>query len=162
MTWGPGRAEVERLLAAGDLERVVADRDHARRLHAEAEGHPEAASVVRDRHPLSAYQCAYDPARKAASSLLAEQGLRATTQGGHLAVQVAIVSQLAGIAGEPFDDLGRLRRRRDDVEYPRAETAAVSIEDVDDALTAARGMVQAAGRLLDAEALPVVDANQLS
>ena len=41
---------------------------------------------------------AYDAARKAAEALLARQGLRATTRGGHIAVVAAITAPSPGVA----------------------------------------------------------------
>ena len=40
-----------------------------------------------------AYQLAYDALRKSAASLLEAQGLRATSRGGHVAVQDGVIAQ---------------------------------------------------------------------
>ena len=61
-TWQKGRADIERLLATGDLDRA---------------------------QPTGALQNGYDAARKAAIALLAAQGLRGTTDGGHRALATA-------------------------------------------------------------------------
>jgi hypothetical protein len=39
-----------------------------------------------------AYQLAYDALRKSAASLLEVQGLRATSRGGHIAIQDAVIA----------------------------------------------------------------------
>jgi hypothetical protein len=43
-----GRARIEELLAAGELERAAPNDDHARRLLAEADAHLEAVTRVLD------------------------------------------------------------------------------------------------------------------
>jgi hypothetical protein len=64
--------------------------------------------------PYSAYVLAYDAARFACVALLAQQGLRATTSGGHYAVEQAVRAQF----GDGFRPAGILRRRRNELEYP--------------------------------------------
>ena len=58
--------------------------------------------------PNSAYTLAYDAARFACASLLAQQGLRATSRGGLYAVQQAVIRQF----GATFEPHGTMRRRR--------------------------------------------------
>ncbi len=57
---------------------------------------------------MTAYVVAYDAARHAAVALLAEQNLRVTAEGGHLAVDQALNAQFGGV----FSSFSRLRRRR--------------------------------------------------
>src|SRR5256884_5875317 len=68
-----------------------------------------------------AYVMAYDAARFACIALLAQQGMRATTDGGHYAGERGVRAQFGG-GFRPFADL---RRRRNELEYPRlpADTA---------------------------------------
>jgi hypothetical protein len=54
--------------------------------------------------------------RKASTALLAHQGLRPTTTGGHLAVVEIMRAQFPGVPG--LTSLDRLRRRRNQAEYP--------------------------------------------
>jgi hypothetical protein len=56
-----------------------------------------------------AYQLAYDALRKSAASLLAVQGLRATSHGGHIAVQDAVLAQF-GASVPAFRSFARIRR----------------------------------------------------
>ncbi len=63
----------------------------------------------------SAYILAYDATRFACVSLLAQQGMRATTSGGHYAIERAVRAQF----GPGFRPFGDLRRRRNELEYPR-------------------------------------------
>lgn len=154
MTWQRGRADVDRLLAAGELEWVTPSPDVADRLLADAEAHIGLARKGTDDDPAGALQLAYDAARKAAAALLAIQGLRATTRGGHIAVLDAARVQFndkGGIA--VFGQINRVRRRRHDSEYPSADTPAITSEDAERALTIARDTVAAARKIIATDKL---------
>jgi hypothetical protein len=150
VTWERGRARIEELLAAGELEQAAPNDKHARRLLAEAAAHLEAVSRAVDVDPAGALQLAYDAARKAAVALLAVQGLRSTTKGGHIAVQDAVVAQFGGPDGmAAFAHLGRMRRQRHAAEYPTESTPTVTRRDADQAAGDAQTVVAAAQGLLD-------------
>jgi len=115
MTWSTGAAKIRELLENGELDVVESSVTIARQLLADAERHLASARTIGRAGDLSgAYQLAYDALRKAAASLLAAQGLRATSRGGHIAVQDAVIAQfgdgvaefrsdgveVAGLAGE--------------------------------------------------------------
>jgi hypothetical protein len=103
MTWSPGRDQIQTLLAAGEPERVAPDDRVPQRLLADAGRHLAAAAAGLDADDFAgAYQLAYDALRKSAAALLAVQGLRATSRGGHLAVQEAVTAQ--------FGTTGRVAR----------------------------------------------------
>lgn len=150
MSWERGRAEIERLLADGELERVTPSDEVARRLLADAAAHIRLAGTgVRD-DPAGALQLSYDAARKAAAALLAVQGLRATTRGGHIAVLDAVRAQFDDRGGiDVFGRLGRLRRRRNATEYPDPDSPTVTADEAARALETARTTVDAANGLLD-------------
>jgi hypothetical protein len=94
VTWQPGRDKVAELLDAAELQQVAADHRIARLLLDDAARHLATATVALASGDLSgAYQLAYDALRKSAASLLAEQGLRATSRGGHIAIQEAAQAQ---------------------------------------------------------------------
>lgn len=95
MTWSRGRATIERLLADGGLDQVIASPDLAERLMEGAQRYLASAGSIAPADPSGGYQLAYDAARKACSALLAPQGLRATTRGGHVAVQDAVRDAVA-------------------------------------------------------------------
>ena len=139
----PVRETVSRLLAAGRLEKVPPAAQLADRLISGARAHVAAARVIRTDDPPGSLQLAYDASRKAATSLLAVLGLRATARGGHLAVQEVVVS-----LGTEFAAFARLRRRRHEVEYPGPTTATATPADAREGIEAAAGMVQAASLLL--------------
>jgi hypothetical protein len=98
VTWARGRARIEQLIADGDLEIVTASQTHAQRLLEEAQRHLRSAEQIAEDDATGAYQLAYDAARKACSALLAVQGLRATTKGGHIAIQDAVRDRSGGRA----------------------------------------------------------------
>jgi hypothetical protein len=84
--------------------------------------------------------------------LLEAQGLRATSRGGHLAVQEAVTAQF-GAAVRAFRSFGRIRRARNNFEYPSSNTPGPISDDVDDAVTVATQAHQAATTILDQEML---------
>lgn len=149
MTWERGRAAIEAQLASGELEVVTASDELAQRFLAEAAAHMASARTISESDPAGAYQLAYDAARKACSGLLAVQGLRATTRGGHIAVQEAVRDQFGGDGGvAAFRAFTRLRRTRAGAEYPRLDTPTVTEADASNAIEAAAGMLVAATGLL--------------
>jgi uncharacterized protein (UPF0332 family) len=141
VSWQPGRERIGELLVAGELDRVTPNDVLARALIDDAGRHLQTAAAGISTGDLSgAYQLAYDAMRKSAAALLAVQGLRATSRGGHIAIQEAITAQFAGSV-RAFKAFGRIRRARNRFEYPDADTAGPTREDVDDAVhsaTAAR------------------------
>ena len=147
MPWERGRATIERLLEDGELERVTPSTELAARLMDDASTHLSSADAIMAVDPTGAYQLAYDAARKACSALLALQGLRATTRGGHVAVQDAVREQF----GPVFAPYGRMRRRRRDSEYPDVETPAVTVADAEEGVAEAAAMVDAAARLIESD-----------
>ena len=137
MTWEPGRDRIAELLDAADLGRVAADLGIAQRLLDDAGRHLITATAAVPSGDLSgAYQLAYDAFRKSAASLLAAQGLRATSRGGHIAIQEAVLAQFGSTIGV-FRSFSRIRRARNSFEYPSAVTPGPSSDDVNDAISAA-------------------------
>lgn len=149
MTWERGRADIERLIADGELERVPPSDEVAARLLSDAEAHIGLASKGVEDDPAGALQLSYDAARKASASLLTVQGLRATTRGGHIAVIDAVRSQFNDRGGMAvFARLHALRRRRHRTEYPDLDSPGVNADDARQALDTARATVDAAKRLI--------------
>ena len=153
MTWEPGRERVQGLIDAGEVDRVTPDLKIARRILEDAARHIATASAAKQAGDLSgAYQLAYDALRKSAASLLEAQGLRATSRGGHLAVQEAVTAQF-GTAVRAFRSYGRIRRARNNFEYPSSDTPGPIGDDVDDAVAVATEVHHAATTILDREVL---------
>ena len=150
MTWERGRADIERLIADGELERVTPSDEVAARLLADAEAHIALASKGIEDDPAGALQLSYDAARKASAALLAVQGLRSTTRGGHIAVVDAVKAQFNDRGGmEIFGRLHALRRRRNRTEYPDLDSPGVNEDDARQALDTAHAVVDAAKKLFD-------------
>ena len=142
--WGRGEAEVEQLIARGELERVSgAAADGTPLLEQARKTSATAASLVTS-DAYSAYVLAYDAARFACIALLAQQGLRAMTSGGHYAVEQAVRAQF----GDGFRPFGALRRRRNELEYPHLPADAATAEEAEQAAETAQRLIAAAGKLL--------------
>lgn len=90
MTWARGRAEIQKLIDDGELELVEASTDVAARLLADTDAHLRLAAKGTEDDPAGALQLSHAAAREASAPLLAVQGLRGTTRGGHVAVIDAV------------------------------------------------------------------------
>lgn len=146
--WNRGSEVIERLLDDRHLEEVPADGETVDRLIATARRHIESAKTSAGSDPEGALALAYDAARKTATALLGHQGLRPTSAGGHIAVVEAINAQFPGVEG--LKSIDRLRRRRNQAEYPDPrDYDPVTKDEVDDAIAAASACVTAAEKLLD-------------
>jgi hypothetical protein len=149
MTWQPGNDRIRQLIDSGELERVAPDPAVAVRLLTDAGKHlTTATAAVADTDLSGAYQLAYDALRKSAAALLAVQGLRATSRGGHLAIQDAAAAQF-GSTVRPFKSFSRIRRARNTFEYPDSDTAGPIQADVEDAIHVATQAREAASTILD-------------
>jgi uncharacterized protein (UPF0332 family) len=142
--WPRGEAEIERLLGLRHLQVVTGAAADGEPLLAKARRTLETADSITSTDPDSAFVLAYDAARYAATALLAQQGLRPTSAGGHVAVESAIRAQF----GDGFRGFGFLRRRRNELEYPSAGTAASDVDEAKDAVTESASIVEAAGQLI--------------
>lgn len=148
MRWEHGRPTIERLLAAGELQRVTPATDSAEALLRSARSHLSSADTVRESDPEGAYAALYDGARKACAALLEVQGLRATSRGGHIAIRDAALAQFAELTGGPvLRALDRLRRRRNDIEYPQGESG-IDADELDEALARANEIVEFAEQVV--------------
>ena len=145
--WATGQSDLEAMVTAGDLEQVTPSPENAARLLAEAERHLRSAELVAESDPAGGYDLLYAAARKAMAATLAAQGLRATSKGGHIAVQEAVTAQL-GRSGAVVRPFGRLRRTRNDADYPRLDTPELSVDDIAEDLPKAKEIVAAMQRLL--------------
>jgi len=142
--WQRGTAEVEALLAAGELQKLTGAAANGERLMRKASTTVQTARSVIETDPDSAFVLAYDAARQALTALLAHQGLRPTTSGGHYVVEQAIKAQF----GPGFRRFGALRRRRNELEYPQrpgddasTDEATEAVEDAQEIITAAQGLL---------------------
>jgi hypothetical protein len=144
MRWSAGAAEVERLLAKGHIERVQgAQADGASWLD-RARRSLDAARVIARDAPDSSVVLAYDAARQACVAILAQQGLRPTTAGGHYVIEEVIRAQF----GPALRAFGGLRRRRNELEYPLYPTEQATPAEATETLQTAAELIDAATRLV--------------
>lgn len=97
---------------------------------------------------------AYDAARKSATALLAYQGLRPASDGGHIAVVETIHAQFPKVPG--LASLDRLRRRRNQSEYPQPRAYdPIDPDEATEATSVARDCLASARRLLELDQLGI-------
>lgn len=142
--WSAGEAEIEKLLDEGRLQRVHGGQANGAHLIERAGRTLATAAEIADADPDSAYVLAYDAARYAGTALLAHQGLRPTTSGGHYAVELALRAQFA--AG--FRAFGAMRRRRHELEYPSGAGETTTQTEALDAVADAQVLLDAARKLI--------------
>lgn len=146
--WEQGRDVIDRLLQAGDLERVPPSREQAESMIAEARRHVASAQRILDVDPAGAYALLYDAARKSVAAILENQGLRGKSQGGHIAIYEAVFAQLKNPLDATLRPFDRMRRRRNQVEY--RSTAAPAIDDTEVArdVTKVEAIIEVADRVI--------------
>ncbi len=142
--WQRGEAEVEQLARREELEYVTGAAADGVPLLTQARRTVATAASVVHADPHSAYVLAYDAARYACIALLAQQGMRATTSGGHYAVERAVRAQF----GEGFRPFADLRRRRNELEYPRLPADTATADEAQQAVETAQRLITAASQLL--------------
>ncbi|MBM4574870.1 hypothetical protein GS896_25185 [Rhodococcus hoagii] len=143
--WPLGEADIERLIRDGELERVEGQAANGEPLLGKASQMLASARVVLPTDTDSAFVLAYDAARHAASALLMQQGLRASTRGGHYAVYKAVEAQF----GSGFRDFGYMRRRRNELEYFKRTGDFATPAEAGQSIVDAETMIAAAQKLLD-------------
>lgn len=149
--WNRGRVEINGLIAAGDLERRHGADVGAAALMRRATQQLDSARAVVDVDPVTAFVVAYDAARHAGTALLAEQNLRVTARGGHVAVERALTAQFAAV----FTSYRNLRRRRNELDYPSSDHDFADTDEASNAITTAAGLVADAQKILDQGILSV-------
>jgi hypothetical protein len=142
--WAPGADRVQHLITAGDLQKVQGAEANGQPLLDKAARTLASANALLEVDPDSSYTLAYDAARFACTALLAQQGLRPTTNGGHYAVEQVVRAQFQ----THFQSYGTLRRRRHELEYPTALDAGTTSEEAVEACESAQAILKAAGKLL--------------
>ncbi len=143
--WKRGEAQVEGLIAGGDLQKLTGDAANGERLLEKAAITLETARTAIERDPDSAFVLAYDAARQALTGLLAHQGPRPTTKGGHDAVEQNARPQF----GPGFRQFGALRRRRNELEYPERPGDDATTDEASEAAGNAQAIITAAEGLPD-------------
>lgn len=151
-SWPTGIETIKELLAASNLQKVAPSLEAAHGFLAQAAGHLDSAQSVAATDPTGAYALLYDAARKSLAAVLQAQGLRATSKGGHYAIQEAVNAQFT--KSPPRDALrpfGRLRRTRNQIEYD--DITPITSEDIEADTPVVRTLHAMAEQLVDV--LPV-------
>jgi len=142
--WSSGADQIAELLSTGDLQKVQGAEANGQPLLDKAVRTLTSSAALQDADADSSYTLAYDAARFACTALLAQQGLRPTSKGGHYAVEQAMRAQFQ----THFRDFGTLRRRRNELEYPTAFSAGISVAEAVEAHEWAETILDAAAKLL--------------
>lgn len=142
--WKRGEATIERLLAAGELDRIGKSVSDGSAVLEQARRRLKIAEAALEIDPDGAYTNAYDAARLAATSLLTQQGLRPTSAGEHRAVEESLLAQF----GSGFAKFSVLRRRRHELDYPDTSYSEASDDEAQDAVSTARLFTETAAKIL--------------
>ncbi len=142
--WKRGESDVEALIASGELQKLTGEAANGERLMEKAAVTLETARSAIESDPDSAFVLGYDASRQALTALLAHQGLRPTTRGGHYALEQAVRAQF----GPGFRQFGALRRRRNELEYPERPGDDATNEEASEAVEHAQAIITAAEGLL--------------
>ena len=143
MRWDQGREAVDALIAKNEIEQVQPGRATADRLLDEARAHLKSAAQIADSDAAGAYASA----RKALAAVLENEGLRATSRGGHIAVFEAVRAQLDPPLGGTLVPFDRMRRRRNAIEY--SPEGSVVADDVREDAVKVQAIVDTAAQVLD-------------
>jgi len=149
MKWDQGRNVIEAMLKSGELQRVPASRDRADLLLDQAAAHLVSARQAVAKDPEGAYALVYYSARKSLVALLENEGLRPTSRAGHHGIYRAVRAQLDPPLGKVLRPFERLRRRRNEIEYPNFSSPPVSADDVIEESRAAEALVSLVRDLYD-------------
>jgi hypothetical protein len=147
--WEQGRAVIEGLLSRGRLTRVTPNRELAETLLTQARAHLVSGASVVEADPAGAFTLVYDAARKALTAILVNEGLRAGGDGAHAVLLEAVLSQLDPPLGSTFRPFSWMRPLRNHTQYPAPERPTAQPEDVEEAIPAARSMIETAAKVLD-------------
>jgi hypothetical protein len=115
---------------------VTGSRSNGAALLDKAQRTLDTARTIAASDPNSAYTLAYDAARHAGTALLAQQGLRPTSRGGHYALERALKGQF----GQGFRAFGTMRRRRNELEYPDLPDETASLDETQQPLNDAQAL----------------------
>jgi hypothetical protein len=142
--WAIGAAEIEALISAGALQTITGNAANGEPWLTKAATTLASARSLVAQDSSSAYVLGYDAARQACVGLLAQQGVRPTTSGGHYAVEQAVRAQFR----DAFAVFGTLRRSRNRIEYPVHPTDQITADQAREALDAVATVLEQAAQLL--------------
>ena len=115
----------------------------------EARRHLASAEATAHLDPTGSFTLAYDASRKALASVLENQGLRATSSGGHIAIENALRAQLVPPMQAELNTFGWMRKLRNSSQYPSLENPTADSNDAAIARGYAADLIAMAAKLLD-------------
>ncbi|RSM87003.1 hypothetical protein DMH04_12245 [Kibdelosporangium aridum] len=146
--WNQGRETIDALIASGAIEHVPASLEAAEAELGRARTHIASARLLLDSDPEGAYTLAYDGARRALAAVLQNQGLRATSRGGHIAIYEAVLAQLDPPLGSILRPFNRMRVRRNEVAYRSSEAPSVTAADVSADVSKVEALIEVAEKAI--------------
>lgn len=146
--WRQGRDTILQMLRDKRLETIPAIAAHVELLLDRAEQNLATVEQIKKDNPALAYDGLYDAGRFALTAILAQQGLRPTRTGGHLAVADAVSAQLDPPLGDKIRRFDRLRRTRHRNDYPTPDSPAINQHDVTTGLPVAQELLAIARRVI--------------
>lgn len=135
-------SELDRLVAAGQVQVVNSNPQQAQSLILQAELHLTSAETILSIDGASAYSLLYEAARKALTALLALHGYRPTRTGGHRVIPIACADFATPELRPLLRTFDRMREVRNELAYPPPESLARDPRDVADDLEKARLIVK--------------------
>lgn len=105
--------------------------------------------VLDDLLARGSFTLAYDAARKALTAILVNQGVRAGGDGAHAVLLEAVLAQLDPPLGVTFRPFSWMRPQRNHTQYPAPEHPVARAEDVEEAMPAAKAVIDAAAKVID-------------
>lgn len=146
-SWPTDIETIKRLPDDGNVQMVSPSLDTATVFLDAAARHLDSARTVAEDDPNGAYSLLYDAARKSLAAVLQAQGLRATSKGGHYAIQEAIAAQFTKPPPrDAFHPFARMRRNRNQIEYD--DISPITADDVYADIDTVRELHSMAGRLV--------------
>jgi hypothetical protein len=142
-----GQAELEKMLADGNLELCLLNAVGATALIAKARAHHATAASLSRTDPEIGMDALHTGNRKALEAVLLARGLRPTRTGGHLAPLEAVRSMVGGGASGVLSVYNVVRRARHEADYSNA-TSDVNPEDIEDNLDACTALVDACEQMV--------------
>ena len=150
--WDKGHAEVEQLIQEGKLQKIPPTTFDEQTLRI-PRNHLNSAENSVDHDLDGSYTLVYDAMRKSLVAVLAVQGLRATSKGGHVVIYECLRAQLSPEADNLLRAYDRMRRSRNNVEYPPVGAEGITADEVLDDIKTVREALPTIEHLL--EVLPV-------
>jgi hypothetical protein len=144
--WEQGRADIDRLIAQGRLERVAPNQKHAQSLLEQArKAVQSAAALATTEDTITAFMAAYDAARKALTAILVNQGLRpGSGEGGHAVLREAVLAQLEPPNQPAVRAFGWMRQIRNSSAYPEPDGPTATDREVADGIDEAHTIIRVA------------------